>query len=59
MSDAPENPDAKGEELLDKPKIYVSWRGERYVKAEDVLRSKNVRKLIEKMAKIPVSRKNF
>ena len=53
MEDSPEQ-----EELLDKPKIYVSRWGEIYVKPEDLLRSKKARKLIEQMAKIPVTRKN-
>ena len=52
MEDSP-----KQEELLDKPRIYVSRLGERYVKAEDVLRSRKVRKLIKEMAKIPVTRR--
>ena len=53
MEDSPEQ-----EELLDKPKIYVSHWGEIYVKVEDVLRSKKIRKRIDQMAKIPVTRNN-
>ena len=52
MEDAPK----QDEELLDKPRIYVSRWGEQYVKAEDLLRSKKVRKLIKQMAKISVTR---
>lgn len=53
MEDSPEQ-----EELLDGPKIYVTRLGEIYVKPEDVLRSKKIRKRIEQMAKIPVTRRN-
>lgn len=35
----------------DGPKIHVTWRGERYVKAEEVLNSKRGRELIEKTAR--------
>ena len=57
MNDTPENPGIKKKKPSANPKIYVTRRGERYVKAEDVLCSKKVRYLIEKMAEIPVSRK--
>ena len=40
------------------PKIYVTSRGARYVKADEVLKSSKVRKAIEKMAQIPVERKS-
>ena len=40
----------------DGPKIHVTWRGERYVKAEEVLNSKRGRELIEKTAKFADTR---
>ena len=44
--------------LEEGPKIYVTSRGARYVKADEVLKSPKVRKGIEKMAQIPVERKS-
>lgn len=35
--------------LPDRPKIYVTRRGERYVKADELLRSKRGRAQLEKM----------
>ena len=40
------------------PKIYVTSRGARYVKAEELLASPEVREIIKKMAQIPVERKS-
>lgn len=37
--------------LPDRPKIYVTRRGERYVKADELLRSKRGRAQLEKMKK--------
>ena len=36
----------------DRPKIYVTSRGTRYVKADELLRSKRARKEIDAMAKL-------
>ena len=41
------------------PKIYVTSRGARYVKADEVLKSPKVRKAIEKMAIFPLSRSHL
>ena len=51
------NPMSKNS-LEEGPKIYVTSRGARYVKADEVLKSPKVRKAIEKMAQIPVERKS-
>ena len=42
---------SKKEPENDRPKIYVTARGERYVEAKDVLTSKRGREVVEKMAK--------
>ncbi|MDE0085442.1 MAG: hypothetical protein OXU23_07000 [Candidatus Poribacteria bacterium] len=44
--------------LEEGPKIYVTSRGARYVKADEVLKSSKVRKGIKKMAQISVERKS-
>lgn len=38
------------EELPERPKIYFTARGERYVKAGELLRSKRGRAVVKKMA---------
>ena len=43
------------ESASDRPKIYVNARGGLYVKADELLRSKKVRRLIDKMAKLPLT----
>ena len=40
----------------ERPKIYVTYRGARYVKADELLRSKRARAQIEAMAKIDFNR---
>ena len=44
--------------LEEGPKIYITPRGARYVKADEVLKSSKVRKGIKKMAQISVERKS-
>ncbi len=41
---------SKKETENERPKIYVTSRGERYVKAEDLLTSKRGREALERMA---------
>ena len=41
-----------------RPKIYVSQRGTRYVKADELLRSDAAKEVIDKMAKIGTSKKS-
>ena len=41
------------ESASDRPKIYVNARGGLYVKADELLRSKKVRHLIDEMVKFP------
>lgn len=43
-------------ELEGRPKIYVTSRGARYVKADEVLRRSKVRKAIKKMAQLLVDK---
>lgn len=38
----------------DRPKIHVTPRGGLYVKADELLRSKKARAIIDKMAKLPL-----
>ena len=40
----------------ERPKIYVTYRGARYVKADELLRSKGARAQIEALAKIDFKR---
>ena len=40
------------ESLSDRPKIYANARGGLYVKADELLRSKKARAIIDKMAKL-------
>ena len=40
----------------DRPKIYVTYRGARYVKADELIRSKRARAQIDAMAKIDFKR---
>ena len=40
----------------ERPKIYVTYRGARYVKADELLRSKRARAQIEALAKIDFKR---
>ena len=40
----------------ERPKIYVTPRGARYVKADELLRSKRARAVIEAMAKLDFKR---
>ena len=42
------------EAMSDRPKIHVNARGGLYVKAEELLRSKKARAIIDKMAKLPL-----
>ena len=44
--------------LEEGPKIYVTPRGARYVKADEVLKSPKVRKAIKKMTRISIERKS-
>lgn len=46
---------SKKETENERPKIYVTSRGERYVKAEELLTSKRGREAVEKMAKFAES----
>ena len=41
---------SKKEPENDRPKIYVTERGERYVKADELLKSKRGREAVKKMA---------
>lgn len=41
---------SKEETEHERPKIYVTARGERYIKAEELLTSKRGREALEKMA---------
>ena len=40
----------------ERPKIYVTYRGARYVKADELIRSKRARAQIDAMAKIDFKR---
>ena len=40
----------------ERPKIYVTYRGARYVKADELLRSKRAREQIDALAKIDFKR---
>ena len=42
------------EEGPERPKVYVNANGGLYVKADELLRSKKARAIIEKMAKLPL-----
>ena len=42
------------EAMPERPKIYVNARGGLYVKADELLRSKKARAIIDKMAKLPL-----
>ena len=44
------------ESLSDRPKIHVTPRGGLYVKADELLRSKKARAIIDKMAQLPLKR---
>ncbi len=41
----------------ERPTVYVTPRGARYVKADELLRSKRARAVIEQMAKLDFGRK--
>ena len=43
------------EAMPERPRIYVNARGGLYVKADELLRSKKVRHLIDEMAKYPLT----
>ena len=46
------SPKPQSSETLERPRVYVTRKGGLYVKADELLRSRRARAVIEKMAKL-------